>query len=162
MMLIVLDIHSFVDVVTNSSTELFVFDGDADAVGAIKAFVLDRVARALVLRGDFDCVNEAKEEALNRFGVMYISDDVDESDLESVISYCEFYATEEDFVAKYKRQGCSDEEITRYFTCYAKYSVLSNLRGKILVFGTYDNSIPYEIFEQFEFRSDCLFREHLG
>jgi len=102
---IAVDIHSFVDIITNSSTELFVCD----------------------TKKSIEQVEEILREKLKHFGTLWDRD----------------YVFEEVFQPPfiYTQEMLDKSEKYRW-----EYEVQDNV-GKIIITGTDENSIPYEMWD---------------
>ena len=161
-------LDSVVNILTNSSTELFIVSAEY-AQEALEAFVADTIARALVMIGDFDSVQDAMEEAKSRFVVVHVQEASEEMAKKLAgLGYWRFFVDDADFVAHYevemkKAQEFYDQhgwtwEVDGRNSRYT--IVLSDYVGSWFVFGTYDNSIPGLAFDELERIADR--RVHLG
>lgn len=133
--IIIINIHSFVDVITNSSTELFVL-GDAKSIDAVKEmlqFMLDKWNELAVkgVFGDhyvknkrFTIGKESKPKPIKTFGNTF----------GNIFIYTE---------KKYKQDM---KNSPGYGWGYEKKENI----GKIFIQGYTDNSIPSEIFDWIE------------
>jgi hypothetical protein len=123
---LVIETHSFIDVITNSSTEIFICDTDKtlDAVKEILQMIIDNHNRLAKLSGDISPLD---------------FDDV----------FCDPFIYTEEMWKK--------DEKEKYRWGYEN----ANNVGEIMIKGTDDNSIPYEMWETINniFNAN---NEHLG
>lgn len=118
------NIHSFVDVITNSSTEMFVCETDK-SLDAVEMILRDIIKKYNIITSLEDRGPITFEETFNK----------------------PFIYTEEQYA----------EVDQKWAWGYEKESNI----GKVMIMGTGDNSIPYEIWEEIEniFNANS---EHLG
>jgi len=129
--IIVIKIHSFVDVITNSSTELFV----ADTKKSLKQ------------------VKEILKELVNHYNSGVEKGFYDYGSKTSIDDFLVYIYTKE----KYDKHIIED---TEYGNDGWDYEKKENI-GKIIIEGTDDNIIPYELFDIIEKVFNAS-REHLG
>ncbi len=122
----IVNLHSFVDVITNSSTELFIAN-DAKEVEVVKN-ILEKMLEISNLDSNGNVVMSHKVDEI--FNVYKI----DEKNVDSLIEMLDGYS-------------CNQNR--------------EELIGKIIIEGTSDNVIPYELFELIERKFDAE-RIHLG
>jgi len=127
---IAIKIHSFVDVITNSSTELFMCN-KKKSVKQVK-----KILKELV-----DHYNDGVKKGFSDSG---------ETSIDNFLVY--IYTQE-----KYNKSVENAKEKYHYNWDYEKEENI----GKIIIEGTDDNIIPYELWDTIEriFKAD---REHLG
>jgi hypothetical protein len=161
---ILIDVHSILDVITNSSTELFITDAtkSIETVKEILQVVLDRW-NDMAAKGFFgdhyvrnkryalgDNVSEPKpiKTFEDTFGeIKYYTKEEYEKDFKDIEEYRE----------RNKRNGRDG-----FLTGGWGYEKAENI-GKLMIFSESDNSIPYEMFDWIEniFGSGTT-RFHLG
>jgi len=167
-----INLHSFVDLITNSSTELFVCD-TKKSIEAIKSLLVDML----------ELYNKVHEEDLkfeDVFGDIYQG----EIDYENAWIFLEYYFAESillDKIDKQARQELPDFDNYHSITeTEPRYKIMERfdknqrawidkykkqideiLNKKILIFGALSNSIPFELFDMIESVFNAK-RIHLG
>jgi hypothetical protein len=156
--ILVLNIHSFVDIITNSSTELFVGDSkkSIEAIEEIIQEFLDSLAK----------IDDSKPQKVDDILTISMIDESNvEEHLEDLLNYDVIPRFIKDLKGKYKpidwNNYCSEEDDKRKernenWKSQNWVQLKSQLLGKIVIIGTVDNSIPYDLFYIIQYRLlDC-------
>ena len=172
MQIITIKAHSFIDVITNSSTELFVGDQakgvefikaamDELLVGYDKKYPSEYPSTFESIFGEIKCLTDADVDAFmdTMEGFMDPSDPL----MHNIEPYPEYppynhSLTREEHQAEWDKQ---DKRIADWKT-NNREQFAKNCTGMIVVVGKHDNSIPYDLFESIEAVFETATRYHLG
>jgi hypothetical protein len=146
-----IDVHSILDVITNSSTELFIIDSDksVETVKEILQEILDKwnEMAALGFFGQYYLKNSRYTLGDNK------SEPKPIKTFEQVFGEIKYYTKEEfkkDFkeLEEYRKQNRRRDKDDDYQPGWG-YEKSENI-GKLMIYSESDNSIPYEMFEWIE------------
>lgn len=169
--LIVEPFHSLIDVITNSSTELFICDTDK-SIDAVNEFI-DAISVALGEDAGIGKIYVLDESNIKKFltDVMYYM----EIDISGEWDFVRNYFETRDWDLRFQK----DEELSalrdmRYKEAYAEYEkyfdkvikdklpyLTEKYFGKIVIEGESDNSIPWDLMDIIENRLNAI-RIHLS
>lgn len=168
--MIVFKPHSFIDVITNSSTELFVGE-QARGIDFVKE------ALAEVLReyneknhevwwfdyvfGRIETIDESNvDEFMDTMCDYLDSSDIISKNIEPYPQFpkYDYHATPADREMSWEKH---DRDVAEWKN-NNKAQFLSNCKGIIVVYGANDNSIPYEMYDAIEGVFGAVTRYHLG
>jgi hypothetical protein len=158
--MIVINTHSCIDVITNSSSELFICSTDK-SLEVIKDIIITFVIA-------YDKAYEYGKTFEDMFEEPYILEELDEDFIETLGSYGKFdYLKFPKFNEFYHKEGGYDkchkewQDAIKVWMELNKETLEKDYKGKVIIRSASDNSIPYGLMEVIcdIFNAD---RTHLG
>jgi hypothetical protein len=153
---IIINIHSMIDVITNSSSELFICDIDK-SVEAVKEILEElRCAYEQLENAGIDFDNYKVIDFYSVFGRI--------ERIEDINSLYDFITGWDNSMPKFWQMNKSYEETKKLENMWFKEhkkELEEKYLGKIIIESAKDNSIPYELFDRIESIFNAS-RYHLG
>ena len=153
-----LKIHSIIDIITNSSTELFVIDDDKsiEAVIEILNILCDKWNELAAI----GCYGECN--VLNKRKTLSNKTDKKPPQIKSFDDMFNkpYIYTKSQYEEQQRKDIIYKQEFNSSYSSLWDYESKENI-GKIIISSAYDNSIPYQMFEWIEEIFNTT-RHHLG
>ncbi len=151
--ILIINLHSMIDVITNSSSELFVCDTDK-SVETVKEILKELLEKYGELES-VGCDNKSYRDFDSVFGRIEKVEDIS-----SLYNYIVYYSGECDFWKSNKPYKKIKEMEDKWFEEHKK-ELEEKYLGKIIIESASDNTIPYELWDKINYLFEG-YNKHLG